>query len=202
VFGFGAGWLNLLAGAVFTGVAVLSLARSALSTGAARLAAAAQALMAAGMVAMLVPALSPLARWPLAAVFGASTVWSLVELVRLGPAYGPRGLALGPAAWQRAAGLAGYHLAANLFMTFAALAGHAGPPAGAHHGSLPSPIGLLLTAGFLLAALCSLAELSARHPAAQPARFTVRALVMAPAVSVGCTVTMATGMAAMALAMS
>lgn len=200
---FGAVWLNHLAGAAFVGVAVVSLARSVLSSGADRLAAGAQAVMAAGMVVMLLPALGPLVRWPLAAIFGASAVWSLTELGRLGPAYGPRGLALGPAAWQRAAGLAGYHLAANLFMTFAALAGHAGPHTGAHHGSLlPAPIGLLLTAGFLLAALCSLADLSARQLTARPARFTVRALVMAPTVSAGCVMIMATGMAAMALAMS
>ena len=79
---FGSPWPDRLASAVFALVAVLSLARLAVSWRDAgqggRAGAAAHATMAAGMAAMAVPAADPLPRWGWLIAFGVVAAWFAV----------------------------------------------------------------------------------------------------------------------------
>lgn len=180
---FGLGWADPAAAVVFGVLATLVLVRLVLShRGAGRAGLAAEVVMAAGMAAMAMPSGGPVPRGVWLVTFGASAGWFALVLVRLGPASGPAGLAMGPAAWRRAAGPAAHHLVASVFMLFAygvghgrhtsheaaatgadrgprfvaAYAGHGGHSgaglADPPGGPLPTPVGVLLGLGFLLSA--------------------------------------------------
>jgi len=172
-------WADRAAAVVFGVVAVLVLVRLVLSRrGVSRAGLAAEVVMAAGMAAMAMPSGGPVPRGAWLAAFGASAGWSALVLLRLGPASGPAGLAMGPAAWRRAAAPAAHHLVASIFMLFAYGVGHGrhtshhagGVDAAARSGAeyavhgghsgaglagsagrpLPTPVGILLGLGFLL----------------------------------------------------
>ncbi len=173
-------WADRAAAVVFGVIAVLALARLVLSPrGVSRAGMAAEVVMAAGMAAMMMPSGGPIPRGMWLIAFGASAGWAALVLARLGPASGAAGLAMGPAAWRRAAAPTAHHLVVSMFMLFAYGVGHgryashevaavdiAGPRSVADHavhgrhsgaglagstgGPLPTPVGVLLGLGFLL----------------------------------------------------
>lgn len=134
---FGPAWLDGALVIVFGAIAVLSLARAALSCAhpGERAGAIAHAVMAAGMASMSLPTGDPVPQglWVLA--FGSTATWFAVVLVRLGPASGSAGLAMGRSAWWQQAGPAAHQLVANLFMLLAVGAGLGSH--GDQHASLP-----------------------------------------------------------------
>ena len=175
---FGPAWLDGALAIVFGAIAVLSVARAALSGGhpGERAGAISHAVMAAGMAAMSLPTGDPVPRglWVLA--FGGTATWFAVVLVRLGPASGSVGLAMGRAAWRQRAGPAAHQLVASMFMLLAIAAGHGShgeqrislPGAHAGHstggsaaamglvgsgGPLPAPLTWLFGTGFLALAI-------------------------------------------------
>lgn len=122
---FGPLWADRAAAVVFGILAALVLLRLVVSRrGARRAGMAAEGVMAAGMAAMTMPSGGPVPRGVWLVAFGASAGWFALVLVRLGSASGPAGLAMGPAAWRRAAGPAAHHLVASMFMLFAFGVGH------------------------------------------------------------------------------
>lgn len=174
-------WADRAAAVVFGVIAVLVFIRLVLSRHeVGRAGMAAEVVMAAGMAAMAMPSGGPIPRGMWLIAFGASAGWFALVLLRLGPASAPAGLAMGPAAWRRAAAPAAHHLVASMFMLFAYGVGHgrhtrhevaavgidAGPRsvadyavhgrhsgaglAGSPGGPLPTPVGVLLGLGFLL----------------------------------------------------
>lgn len=122
---FGSAWLDGTLVIVFGAIAVLSLARAALSGGhpGERAGAISHAVMAAGMASMSLPTGDPVPQglWVLA--FGAIATWFAVVLVRLGPASGSVGLSMGRSAWWQQAGPTAHQLVANVFMLLAVGAG-------------------------------------------------------------------------------
>ncbi len=174
---FGAAWLDGALAIVFGVIAVLSLARAALSGGhpGERAGAISHAVMAAGMAAMSLPTGGPVPRGVWVLAFGGAATWFAVVLVRLGPASGSVGLAMGRSAWRQQAGPAAHQLVASMFMLLAVAAGHGShgeqrislPGAHAGHstggsaamglvssgGPLPAPLTWLFGTGFLALAI-------------------------------------------------
>lgn len=127
--------ISMVAAAAFALVGLVSLARLARSArlaGAWRHGWAADAwhvVMAAGMVAMVLPAADPLPGWTWATCFGAAVAWALVALFRLGPVHATAD----PTTWRRAAGHAAHRLVGALGMLLMLAAGHSA--GGAGHGA-------------------------------------------------------------------
>ncbi len=218
---FGSPWLDGLAVVIFVAVAVVSLARLAVAPrGAGRAGAVAHSAMAVGMAAMALPAADPVPRWGWLVVFASVACWFAGQLLRLGPASGPAGLAMGRRAWRRRAWPAAHHLAGSVLMLAAIVVGHGRAvaphahavtvPEAHAHGLLgaggplvPAPLTWLLCAGFLLVAAWWTVDL-VRGTDRGTDRGTgrprgVAAALAAPPVGSGCSVVMAAGMGAMAL---
>jgi len=117
---------------VFAAVAIVSLARLAVapydSGHGGRAGALAHSTMAAGMAAMTLPAADPVPQWVWLVTFASVAGWFAGQLLRLGPASGPAGLAMGRHAWRRSAGPAAHHLAGSLLMLAAIAVGHGAVP--------------------------------------------------------------------------
>lgn len=219
---FGSPWLDVSAVVIFTAVAVVSLARLAVaphgSGHGGRAGAVAHTTMAVGMVAMALPAADPMPQWGWLGVFTLVAGWSAGQLLRLGPASGHAGLAMGRRAWRRRAGPAAHHLAGSVLMLAVIAIGHgravvphphaATVPAHHAHGLLgeggplvPAPLTWLLCACFLLVAAWWTVDMvrgTDRGPAKPRG---VAAAIAAPAVGSACAIVMAAGMGAMALAL-
>ncbi len=215
---FGSPWLDRPAVVVFAAVAIVSLARLAVapydSGHGGRAGALAHSTMAAGMAAMTLPAADPVPQWVWLVAFASVAGWFAGQLLRLGPASGPAGLAMGRHAWRRSAGPAAHHLAGSLLMLAAIAVGHGAVPhphaltvpANHLHGPLgaggslvPAPLTWLLCAGFLLVAASWSVDLVRSTDRGTPRPRGVAAAIAAPAVGSACAIVMATGMGAMAL---
>lgn len=217
---FGAPWLDGPAVVIFAAVAVVSLARLAVapheSGHGGRAGAVAHSTMATGMAAMALPAADPVPRWGWLVVFASVACWFAGQLLHLGPASGPAGLAMGRRAWRRRAGPAAHQLAGSVLMLAAIVVGHGGPvaphphaatvPAHHAHGLLgaggplvPAPLTWLLCAGFLLIAAWWTVDLVRGTDRGTTRPRGVAAALAAPAVGSACAIVMAAGMGAMAL---
>jgi len=160
---FGAAWLNLAVAVTFGLVGSLSLARVAI-TGRRELGENAwHVVMAAGMVAMALPAADPFPHRAWGLCFTVAAIWCVVTLLRIGPIYGQLGTTIGPSAWRRIAGRITHQLTASLLMLAVVTIGHPAADEGpsvphrghvipAHGTTAPNLLAWLLGAGFLVAA--------------------------------------------------